>query len=514
MTTSLGPICVATSASKLDLWDVEVVDENNCKSRFCPKDPKGRPNHKKLQQDRPADVVGFYGSLSSTIPRLFELAGLYKKMGAKTVAGGKHVENKQEEALSHGIDVVVAGEGEHTIRDLLLAWQNGAPLDSVSGIAFLKDGQMFGTAPRPLITDFDQLPYPDFSLLQYARMKFYPIGRIRGCNMNCEFCSVKDRTRCASPQRVMNQIAYLVENRKARQFFEVSDHFAADRDSALEFCRLVASYKKRKRVRFTMTVQTRLNDARDPELLQAMKEAGINNLAIGFESPIDEELKDMRKGYLSKDMIRWTDILHSYGFFIHGMFIFGYPKRDKTSSRIPLKDRVKRFRDFLLKAKIDTAQVILTVPLPGTDLRERLDKEGRIYPLEDIGWEYYDGQFPLFEPDDGISPEELQQSVTKIMGGFYRFRNLIKMIFNMIIHFPRMVFLASLSIVTFRVTYIVGAFQKWKRRYFRNNLMRFGGYLILKSWLKKFKEDKFLILLQEAKRKIRRSKEKFKTVSS
>ena len=73
VTTSLGPICVATAASKLDLWDVEVIDENNCRDGHCPRDSEGRPDHRALQEVRPADVVGFYGSLSSTIPRLFEL---------------------------------------------------------------------------------------------------------------------------------------------------------------------------------------------------------------------------------------------------------------------------------------------------------------------------------------------------------------------------------------------------------------------------------------------------------
>ena len=117
VTTALGPVCIATAAAKLENWDVEVIDENNCRSRFCPKDGKGRPDHAKLQQERPADVVGFYGSLSSTVPRLFDVAGLYKSLGATTVAGGKHVENLPEESLRNGIDVVVFGEGEYTIPE-------------------------------------------------------------------------------------------------------------------------------------------------------------------------------------------------------------------------------------------------------------------------------------------------------------------------------------------------------------------------------------------------------------
>jgi radical SAM superfamily enzyme YgiQ (UPF0313 family) len=501
--TSLGPLYIATSANKLDEWDAEVIDENNCKNPFCPKDREGYPDHAKLQQERPADVVGFYGSISSTIPRLFKIAQLYRKMGVRTVAGGKHVENLPEESLSNGLDAVVIGEGEFTIRELLLAWQTDRPLEHIAGIVFMKDGEVHRTGIRPPIENLDTLPYPDFNLLRYAQIKYYPFGRIRGCNMNCEFCAVKDRTRYFSPKRTINQIAHLVETQAAKRFFDCSDHFAADREAAIEFCKLLAEYRKRKKIWLNMTVQTRINDAEDPRLLQAMKKAGIHQLAIGYESPIDEDLKTMRKGYLSKDMVRWTDTLHEYGFHIHGMFIFGYPKKEKYDYQIPLNERVKKFRDFLIKAKIDTVQVVLTVPLPGTELRERLQQAGRLYSLDQIGWEYYDGQFPLYEPDDGVSPEDLQRAMTQIMGRFYRLQNLLNIVVGTLIHFPRMVFLASLSIVTFRVKYIVKAFLKWKSRYFRNDLIRFGGYLVLKSWLKKFKKDKFLQYLKRARQQLR-----------
>ena len=499
VTTSLSPICVATSANKLEKWDIEVIDENNCRSRFCPKDQDGFPDHLKLQQDRPADVVGFYGSLSCTIPRLYKLAALYSSLGVKTVSGGKHVENLPEEALENNIDVVVLGEGENTIRELLLAFQYEKSVEHVAGIMFMKEGKCIRTAERPLIEDFEEVPFPDYNLLRYAKLKVYPVGRTRGCNMNCEFCAVKDKTRCSTPQQLINQIAYLVENRRARKFFEVSDHFAAHRDEALTFCRLLRDYAKKVDVKLSMTVQIRLSDARDTELLQAMKEAGINDLAIGFESPIDEDLKAMRKGYLSRDMLRWTNSIRSYGFFIHGMFIFGYPGKIKSSRQLSMEEKVKRFRTFIKKAKIDTLQILLAIPLPGTELRRRLENESRIFPLEEIGWEYYDGQFPLYEPDDDVTPDELQEAVKNIMSRIYCSWRLGEIIINVLFHFPRMVILSSISILSFRVKYIIRAFLRWKKRYFRNPSVRFGGYIILKNWLKNFKKDKFLKSLNRAR---------------
>ena len=79
-TTALGPVCVATAANKMGKWDVEVIDENNLR-RFGPKTSTGGADHEFLQRKRPADVVGFYGGLTSTIPRLYQIARFYKESG-------------------------------------------------------------------------------------------------------------------------------------------------------------------------------------------------------------------------------------------------------------------------------------------------------------------------------------------------------------------------------------------------------------------------------------------------
>ncbi len=498
-TTSVGPVYVGTAAAKLDLWDVEIIDENNCHGRLYPKDKDNRLDHEKLQQERPADVIGFYGSISSTIPRLFQLAGFYKSKGVKTVAGGKHVENLPLEALRNGVDVVVFKEGEETIKELLLAWQNDTTMENVKGIAFLKNNELVRTTDRPLIHNFDTEIYPDFSLLYYAKMKIYPINRTRGCNSNCEFCAVKDKARSCTPQKMFNNVVHLVETMGARNFFETSDHFAANREDAIEFCKLIASYQKHKRVKLSFTVQTRITDARYPELLQAMKDANIELVCVGYESPIDSELKNMQKGYRSKDLINWTKTFHKYRFFIHGMFIFGYPDKKASNNEISLDEKVNSFQKFIKKAKVDTIQVLLAIPLPGTGLYKRLEQEGRLFSLDKIGWEYYDGQYPLFQPDHGVTPEELQKAVRKIVFPFYSFLNIFKIIIILLFLFPGLIFFLSFTLITGKTKYFFNAFNIWRRKLFSKHLLKFGGYLIIKNWVKKNKEGVFQYKLHAAK---------------
>ena len=61
----------------------------------------------------------FYGGMSNSIPRVFTVARQYKGFGAVTIAGGSHVDALPQEALQSSIDIVVHGEGEETISELL-----------------------------------------------------------------------------------------------------------------------------------------------------------------------------------------------------------------------------------------------------------------------------------------------------------------------------------------------------------------------------------------------------------
>lgn len=488
-TTALGPVYVATCVNKMDGWDVEVIDENNYR-RYGPKGADGRPDHETLQKLRPADVVGFYGGLTSTAPRLYELSAFYKKHGVTTIAGGQHfVGENISEALRNGIDYVVIGEGEETVKDLLRAVRDNSDKSRIAGIAFQRDERTVQTPARELLRDFSMLPLPDFSLVRYARISIYPVSWVRGCGMHCEFCTVKGKVRCPAPEHVLEQITSLVERRNARVFFVVDDLFGQNRPATLTLCRLIREYQESVGVRLDITVQIRLDKARDLELLQAMRDARITSVAIGFESPISEELAAMNKKVRPEEMVSMSRTFHKAGFLVHGMFIFGYPAPEGVIFRMPARERVRRFRRFIKKAKIDTIQVLLPVPLPGTAMTERLQKQNRVYPREVVGWEYYDGNFPLFEPDVPLSAEETQASIRNIMGRFYRFKHMFQIGLH-VLWFPTM------------ILFLHNVRAGWRRWYrvWRNNVLRFGGWVILRNWTRQFKKGVFPEKLAQAKK--------------
>ena len=513
-TTALGPVCVATAADKLPNWRAEVIDENNCR-KYCPKDANDRPDHERLQEIRSARAVGFYCSLTSTMPRAFELARQYKAMGVITIAGGKHVNALPEETLNNGVDVVCFGDGEEVIKEVLTALENNRPLLNVKGIMFRDiNGAIVRTEPRALIADLNSLPLPNFNLVRYAKLIYYPVSWWRGCNMKCEFCMVNETIRIAPAECLYWQIVDLFEARGAKNFFIVDDHFGGDlrsgtcRAEAIRFCQMIALYQKSAGVRFYLNVQMRLDDAKYPDMIAAMRTAGVHMVCIGYESPIDEELRAMRKGYKSEDMLALTKIFIKAGFFVHGMFILGYPQ-EKTETqfvKLPIAERTKKFICFIKLSKMHTAQILLPVPLPGTKLRARLELDRRIYPLEQIGWEYYDGQFALFEPDNGANPEELQAAAKIIMSYCYNLRHFFHVAFALIIGFPSIVFPSVLTLATLKVRHIKSAFRLWRRYFWRTQKIRFLGHFVIKGWLAKFKRSDFPLKLQQARQKLPKNK--------
>jgi radical SAM superfamily enzyme YgiQ (UPF0313 family) len=423
-TTALGPVSVSTKINEMEQWDVEIIDENNFHKPGA-RNPQGLPDHNILQTIRPAEIVGLYGGLSSTIPRLHDLAKFYKEKGVITIAGGQHFSGENiKTALENGIDYIVVGEGERTACELLNAIIKNQSVENIKGIAYLKDGQVIETPSRETIKDFETLPLPRFDLVRYADIKLFPIGWIRGCGMDCEFCTVKGKPRPASVERVLKQFASALENYNGRNFFIVDDLFGHFRNETLRLCKMLEEYQKASRTKFDITIQIRLDRAKDAELLTAMRKANINTVCIGFESPIPKELTAMSKRTKPEEMITLARLYRKAGFLVHGMFIFSYPLAGGIKLELSVKERVRAFMSFIRKAKIDTIQVLLPVPLPGTELTERLKNANRIFDRKYIGWEYYDGNFPLFIPDAPMAPEDMHYAIRKIMSRFYRFRSM------------------------------------------------------------------------------------------
>ncbi len=424
----VGIVSVLTHIRETFGHNVLCIDENNFSG---PRKEDGSVDHQNLQNRRPADVAMLYGGMTNSIPRMFSVASKYKRFGALTIAGGSHVDAMPKEALDNGVDIVVHGEGDITGTEIMQAViKDGAVnpefrrnLEGILGISYKnEDGQVIFTGNREPITNLDELADPDLTIISHLQRRWnaIPISMGRGCNYGCEFCVVNDqygRYKRASPNKGVEQIIRY-SDMGYKFFFIVDDNFTQNTEAAIDFCKTIGDYRREFNKDIRLMVQVRTETAENDELVAAMRYAGVHTLAIGVESPIDEDLRAMKKG-VTVDKLRRRLRKLADNFYVHQMYIFGYPAPEdaKYDSGLSLREKGRIYRKFFRESRGDTIQVLCTIPLPGTRLRERLKKEGRI--REDVGWEFYDGMHVCITPKKGEDEYDLQAVPQELMAKWY-----------------------------------------------------------------------------------------------
>jgi len=421
----VGIVSVFSQLKDFGFKDLYIIDENN----YSGPRVMDMPDHKFLQKKTPADIAMFYGGMSNSIPRMFYLARQYKQFGAITIAGGSHVDALPEEALHSGIDVVVHGEGEETTKEIIKTISDNKidydKLLNVKGISVLDGDDYVFTGKREPIKHLDDLVDVDLDLITNLEDKWtaIPVSRGRGCNFKCRFCTVNTlygKYKAGSPEKALKQIIKHSEE-GYKDFFITDDNFAQNVGETVGLCKLIGDYSRENKKKLKLTVQVRSEVAENDRLIDAMKYAGVKILAIGFESPINEDLRGMNKGVTVEQYVKRAKKLNDH-FYLLGMFIFSYPtfKDSEYKSKLTLKDKAKEYIKFFRKAGIDIIQVLNAVPIPGTLLRSDLEKEGRIFPLEVVGWDKYGGQFLCYDPrPEGLDADELQNVPRMLMKKWY-----------------------------------------------------------------------------------------------
>ncbi len=120
-----------------------------------------QPDYRNL--DFKPDLVGI-SSISSTAPRAYALADVYREQGIPVVLGGAHPSFLPEEGLQHA-DYVVCGEGEQALPELVQAIEGGGDLSQVANVCCREDGQVRQNPWRPFLEDLDSLPIPNYQLI-------------------------------------------------------------------------------------------------------------------------------------------------------------------------------------------------------------------------------------------------------------------------------------------------------------------------------------------------------------
>ena len=350
-----------------------------------------------------ADLVGL-STTTSTAPAAYQMADDLRARGIAVVIGGSHVTFMADEALEHA-DYVARGEGgEQLMLELIEALRGVRDLASIRGLSFVHDGHPVHNDPRERCANLDDLPVPDLTLIVgHQRMRSTPIMTSWGCPFACSFCSVTAmfgrKYRFRSAESVIAEIA----DKRPQHVFFYDDNFAADVTRLKHLLRMMID----RELVVPWQAQVRTDVVRDAELLDLMKRAGCQTLALGLESVDQATLDAYHKSQTVADIVSAIHALHESGIRVHGMFVLGADTDDCSTVR----DTVA----FALEHRIDTLMLNILTPAPGTRWFAEMNTQGRIF---DKRWHLYDGQHVVIEPLR-MAPAELQAEVLKAYARFY-----------------------------------------------------------------------------------------------
>ncbi len=369
------------------------------------------------------DVVGIT-AMTPTIGIALRIARHLKKNKPeiKIIIGGPHVTLLPEEtlSLSPDVDVIVRGEGDETINELLGAMESGRALDGVAGISYRDNGKIIHTADRISNVDMDLLPYPAYHLLPWKKymphpphgikMPFGAMVTSRGCPYHCAYCSKPvfgSRFRAQSPERIVEEMIYLQRKFGIKEIAFYDDSFTLDKKRV----HAIADKIMEKGLKIAWTCETRVNLV-DKDLLGHMKQSGCYSVAYGIESASPEIIKTLQKDITLEQVETAVRASREFGLQVIGYFMLGSPGETPESIQQTIK--------FAKELKVDFAQFSVTTPFPGTELYDiyRRDKK------ESIDWEKFvyagtdNPATPVFESDK-LSREDLQSWISRAYREFY-----------------------------------------------------------------------------------------------
>jgi radical SAM superfamily enzyme YgiQ (UPF0313 family) len=313
----------------------------------------------------PTCDVAAISTFTARVKDAYAVSEQYRRQGTMTVIGGLHATALPHEAKQH-CDSVVVGEGEigwpRLVRDL----EKGRLQDF-----YRADGQEFDLAHAPM---------PRFDLLGPRVRNRFTVQAQRGCPWRCDFCAssiqLTSRYKLKPPAMVAAEIESIVDL-YADPFIEFADdNTFVDKRRSRELMEAVGETGVK------WFTETDVSIADDPGLLEMMREAGCQEILIGFETPTASGLDgvELRRNWKSLQHDKYLsaiDRIQSAGIAVNACFVLGL---DGDGSGV-----FESVHRFVAETQPFDVQITVLTPFPGSASYERLRREGRI--IEEEAWE-------------------------------------------------------------------------------------------------------------------------------
>lgn len=368
-------------------------------------------------------VVGLYGH-TITRPVAAEMVRAAVADGRRVIAGGPDPVQYLDEYFDFGVEVVVIGEGEHTLAALMdhLAahkWRwDWSTLDQVEGIAFRAEGTgpIVRTRARALIRPLDQLPWParerrdlgayfDTWRTRHGETALSMVTS-RGCPYHCTWCSKQvygDTFRRRSAIDVVDEVEHLLEHFGPDQIWFADDMFTINKRWVRRFCQEMIS--RGTQVPFYLIGRP---ETLTPELCDLLRQAGLYRMYISAESGAQHVLDAMRKDDTVAHIRQGARLLRAHGIELGVFVMLGYPGETRADVDLTLR--------MLHDIEPDVTLVSIAHPMKGTAFYEQV--KDRL--VEIPGWTEANGGRLAFEMDHDRRFYELSQRLLWAETGLVR----------------------------------------------------------------------------------------------
>ncbi len=361
------------------------------------------------------DVVAV-SMITATTPDGIKIVELAKSIDPRivTVAGGIHASFMYQDLLSRvpELDMVVIGEGEQTLVELLDALSVGIDLGAVKGLAYRENEQVVRTLPRPYLTDLDNRPmawdlldWEDYTYFILPGSRLGAVATSRGCPFGCTFCSQQKfwrRTwRAQSAASVVREVEELHRDYDVDVVLFTDDYPTPDRPRWEEILdRLIA-----KDLDVKILMETRAADIiRDKDILWKYRKAGIIHIYVGTEAASQTTLDLIRKELTVDESTEALRLCREHGIITETSMILGFP--DET------RESIDRTIEQAQVYNPDFAHFLAITPWPYADIYKQLEPH-----IVEHDYRKYNLVDPVIKPQN-MSLEEVDQA---ILDGYRRF---------------------------------------------------------------------------------------------
>jgi radical SAM superfamily enzyme YgiQ (UPF0313 family) len=334
------------------------------------------------------------------------------------IFGGHHATSNPDRILRKypSVDVIVKGEGEYTLVDLVDALMNGSSLKAVHGITYRDRDTIVSTPHRPLIEDLDALPFPDRGLLdeeyysviggaKLATQKFTSILSSRGCAFRCRFCSAQKFAhniwRPRSVANIIDELCYL-SSEGFKQFIFVDDNFTLNKKRVISLCQSI----RKEHLDIEWFCEGRV-DSSSYAMMKALSSAGCKVIFLGIESANQRILNYYNKQITPHQSKLAVNTARKAGIdAIIGAFILGAPNETR--------EEIQNTLEFAKQLPIDFPRFNILGVFPGTDIWDELTMTGALN--EDSYWEIGISVPKICQ--NAVSFNEIQQMVNDALNRF------------------------------------------------------------------------------------------------